>query len=102
MGNMIYSTPSTDKAEILVIDENITTDNDHPEIVFLANVLIGKTIKEANLFVTDNKVYFKDGGTRITEVDKDGLKDLRCEPGNFRLNVQTNRFGKIDTIVDVG
>jgi len=74
---------------------------------FDSNVLLGKTMDDANEFVKKNIVYFKKTDSnnidhRITEVCNEGLKDLRIEPGRMRLNVNTNRWDKIYEISHIG
>lgn len=74
---------------------------------FGADILMGQTIDEANSFIKKKIVYFQKNdkneiSQRITEVCDGGFKDIRDRPGNMRLKVETNTYGKIVEIVSLG
>lgn len=72
-----------------------------------SKVFLGMTIDEANEFVKHNIVYkelnyLNREDEKITEICDKGLKDLRLSKGNMRLNVDTNSYGKITKINELG
>jgi hypothetical protein len=88
------------------IESSTTLD---PNTPLDSNVFMGMTIDEANSFVTNHIVYYSkeervtnDQSKRITEVCVGDYKDIRRSPGNLRLRVETNPYGKIDKIKYVG